>query len=70
MGKIYIEGNVMIRGPISPGDSTSRSFVLHVTNLVSLSAFFLSPQIWPSGKRQNITKTQPGRWQGSICGFC
>lgn len=60
MGKIYIEGNVMIRGPISPGESTSRSLVLHVTNLVS--AFFLSPQVWPGGKRQNITKTQPGRW--------
>lgn len=40
MGKIYIEGDVMIRGPISPGESTSRSLVLHVTNLLSLSAFF------------------------------
>jgi len=39
MGKIYIEGDVMIRGPISPGESTSRSLVLHVTNLLSLSAF-------------------------------
>lgn len=62
-GRIYRQ--ILMSGPPEALSYTSPGWLVEIIVL-----FFFFVQIWTGGKRQDFTKTKPGRRKSGICGFC